>query len=90
MTHGIEQLFKGMEKISMLFQRLSRVKILYCVRLEDRDSTTRSSVTENILAGMKEHNVSTLVTCSSLGAGEHAPPSPHQSMDGKNHTTQCY
>ena len=34
------------------------------------DSTTRSSVTENIIAGMKEHNVSTLVTCSSLGAGE--------------------
>ena len=34
------------------------------------DSTTRSSVTQNILAGMKEHNVSTLVTCSSLGAGD--------------------
>ena len=34
------------------------------------DSTTRSIVTQNILAGMTEHNVSTLVTCSSLGAGD--------------------
>ncbi len=38
-----------------------------------KDATTRTKVTENILSAMAHHQVSSVVICSSLGAGKSKP-----------------